>query len=61
MSLRSAGIHRTESWVVLVAGLDGNGKSRPYQGSKPEPSSQLASRYIDYDIPAAWCWSYFHK
>jgi len=49
---KSPGTHFIGGWMYPRACLDGCGKSRPHQNSIPGPSSPVASRYTDYDIPA---------
>jgi len=50
---RRPGIHWTEGFMGLGAGLDGYGRSRsPPPGLKPRTIQPIASRYIEYAILA---------
>jgi hypothetical protein len=46
------GTHCIGGWVGPTAGLDGCEKSRRHRDSIPGPTSQVASRYTDWAIPA---------
>jgi hypothetical protein len=53
------GTHCTGGWVVLRAGLDRCGKSRPHWDSIPRPSS-LKSVTIPTELPGPYIYIYIH-
>ena len=56
-----SGTHCIGDWVCSRAGLDGCEKSRPPRGFDPRTVQTVASRYIDWTIPAPYNFPVYYK